>query len=50
MTKQSSVTAIEPAEFTETGSVVLSAKTGTKIKASVIGGDTTNTSIDLSVL
>ena len=37
-------------EFTRPGSVVLSAKTGTTIRASVVGGDTTDTSIDLSVL
>ena len=37
-------------EFTKPGSVVLSAATGTTIRASVVGGDTTNTSIDLSAL
>lgn len=37
-------------EFTRPGSIVLSAKTGTTIYAQVFNGNTTDTSIDVSVL
>ena len=37
-------------EFSSPGSIVLSAKTGTTIRASVYNGNTTDTAIDVSVL